>query len=463
MLIRFLVTNFLSFKEETDFNMLTGNFKTHKNHVYKFGSIELLKGTAIYGSNGAGKSNLVKAVKYLHRLVEKGSISVENPSNPFKLDPKTSQLPSKFEIEFTFKEKIYIFGVSVTNEIIEKEWLHLKGKQKGKEDELVFERVSKKGDSSCKIDINLKYIKTDEDRYWVKHYESELLKPNELFLTKVKSSKKIPAIHSVNYWFEQNLKIIFPGAKFAWIIKHLTERDEFRTFTNEIFSSFHTGVEEITTKKVSFDSFFSGLEGTLSLKEKIITACNTARSKGESYVSIPAPFSGGELAFTLDDTSPSKLFVQSLITKHKTSDNKLIDFDFEDESDGTIRLLDYIPALELILNRDVTILIDEMDRSIHPFLLKEFVRKIMDETNTKGQLIFTTHESNLLDFEIFRQDEIWFAEKDLSGSTHLYPLSDFNPRYDLDIRRGYLNGRFGAIPFLGNLKDLKWNIKHEEE
>ncbi|MNR06571.1 hypothetical protein D3C85_1226450 [compost metagenome] len=84
----------------------------------------------------------------------------------------------------------------------------------------------------------------------------------------------------------------------------------------------------------------------------------------------------------------------------------------------------------------------------------------MNNEDTKGQLIFTTHESNLLDLEIFRQDEIWFSEKNKNtGSTQLYSLSDFKPRYDLDIRKGYLKGRFGAIPFLANLEDLKWMTK----
>ena len=81
----------------------------------------------------------------------------------------------------------------------------------------------------------------------------------------------------------------------------------------------------------------------------------------------------------------------------------------------------------------------------------------MKEENTKGQLIFTTHEANLLDMNIFRQDEIWFAEKNAKGATHLYSLSDFKPRCDLDIRKGYLKGRFGAIPFTADLENLNWN------
>ncbi|WP_432327511.1 AAA family ATPase [Mucilaginibacter sp. P25] len=88
--------------------------------------------------------------------------------------------------------------------------------------------------------------------------------------------------------------------------------------------------------------------------------------------------------------------------------------------------------------------------------MKEFIRKILSTSDRKGQLIFTTHESNLLDLDIFRQDEIWFAEKNKEGATSFYPLSDYEIRTDLDIRKGYLSGRFGAIPFLANLKDLNW-------
>ncbi|MCD8264035.1 MAG: hypothetical protein LUD02_07645, partial [Tannerellaceae bacterium] len=90
-------------------------------------------------------------------------------------------------------------------------------------------------------------------------------------------------------------------------------------------------------------------------------------------------------------------------------------------------------------------------------LIKELIRKFSLDKETKGQLIFTTHESNLMDQEIFRQDEIWFAEKDINGSTDIYSLSDFKEHSTIDIRKGYLTGRYGSIPFLGNLQDLNWH------
>ena len=121
------------------------------------------------------------------------------------------------------------------------------------------------------------------------------------------------------------------------------------------------------------------------------------------------------------------------------------------------RLLDFIPAFKDLINTDKVFIIDEIERSVHPLLIKELVRKYSEDANTRGKLIFTTHESNLLDQDIFRQVEIWFAEKTPSGSTELYSLSDFKEHNTIDIRKGYLNGRHGSIPFLGKLIDLNWH------
>jgi len=111
----------------------------------------------------------------------------------------------------------------------------------------------------------------------------------------------------------------------------------------------------------------------------------------------------------------------------------------------------------------VTVLIDEIDQSIHPSLLREFVAKVQNNPDKLGQLIFTTHESNLLDMDLFRQDEIWFSVKNKEGASQFYPLSEYNVRPDLDIRKGYLSERFGAIPFLADLKNLKWGEYVQEE
>ena len=163
---------------------------------------------------------------------------------------------------------------------------------------------------------------------------------------------------------------------------------------------------------------------------------------------------GDELVLVKEGDS---YFVKRLILEHKGENDFLTDFYLDEESDGTIRLLDFVPAFQDLLSKNKVFIIDELERSIHPLLIKELVMKFSLDNLSKGQLIFTTHESNLLDQDIFRQDEIWFAEKDENGSTDLYSLSDFKEHKTIDIRKGYLNGRYGSIPFLGNLKDLNWH------
>jgi AAA15 family ATPase/GTPase len=101
-------------------------------------------------------------------------------------------------------------------------------------------------------------------------------------------------------------------------------------------------------------------------------------------------------------------------------------------------------------------IVDEIERSVHPIMIKDIVRKISESESAVGQLIFTTHESGLLDQDIFRPDEIWFAQKDSEQATKLYPLSDYNIHRTANIENGYLAGRYGGIPFLSNLKDLHW-------
>ena len=137
--------------------------------------------------------------------------------------------------------------------------------------------------------------------------------------------------------------------------------------------------------------------------------------------------------------------------------DKSVLFDLDEESDGTVRLLDFVPAFRSVISKQKVFVIDEIERSIHPLLIKELVQKFSLDPNSKGQLIFSTHESNLLDQKIFRQDEIWFAEKNKDGSTDLYSLNDFKEHKTIDIQKGYLNGRYGSIPFLGNLQDLNWH------
>lgn len=441
MLIRFVVSNFLSFNEEREFNMLAGSFKTHKHHVYNLGKVDVLKAAAIYGANGAGKSSLIKAIEFLQDSVNNGAIFRSVNDKKFKLDKNNELKPISFEIEFTVDKKIYAYGVSFNNITVIEEWLYESGINI--EDKKIFERKTlKSGKQSIKMSD--KYQKTQKQKLLIELMEDNLLKSNELFLGKT-DELKIKEITSARNVIEKEIVIIHPGSKFQSLVPALTSSSRFKTFANEMLETFDTGVSELDIETMDIDKYFG--EDDEKTKKEIIQDIKDGHSV------LLNTETGGVLA----TKEKGKYVVKKVIAKHLNNEGKKISFDLTEESDGTQRLLDFIPAFDGILNDEICFIIDEIDQSLHPTLLKSIIQKVMNNDNTKGQLIFTTHESNLLDLDIFRQDEVWFAEKNKStGSTQLYSLSDFKPRYDLDIRKGYLKGRFGAIPFLAHLEDLKW-------
>jgi uncharacterized protein len=441
MLIRFVVSNFLSFNEEREFNMLAGSFKTHKHHVYNLGKVDVLKAAAIYGANGAGKSSLIKAIEFLQDSVDNGAIFRSVNDKKFKLDKNNELKPISFEIEFTVDKKIYAYGVSFNNITVIEEWLYESGINI--EDKKIFERKTlKSGKQSIKMGD--KYQKTQKQKLLIELMEDNLLKSNELFLGKT-DELKIKEITSARNVIEKEIVIIHPGSKFQSLVPALTSSSRFKTFANEMLETFDTGVSELDIETMDIDKYFG--EDDEKTKKEIIQDIKDGRSV----------LFNTETGRVLATKEKGKYVVKKVIAKHLNNEGKKISFDLTEESDGTQRLLDFIPAFDGILNDEICFIIDEIDQSLHPTLLKSIIQKVMNSDNTKGQLIFTTHESNLLDLDIFRQDEVWFAEKNKStGSTQLYSLSDFKPRYDLDIRKGYLKGRFCAIPFLARLEDLKW-------
>ena len=445
MLIRFVVSNFLSFDEEREFNMLAGTFKTHKHHVYSSGKLDLLKSAAIYGANGAGKSNLIKAIEFLQNIVEEGGIKKSVNEKKFKLNKANVEKPISFEIEFSVEKKIYSYGVSLNQSVVTEEWLYESGVTT--EGKMIFERkLTKFGKQELKFAD--KYQKTPKQKLLRELMEESLLKSGELLLSK-SEELKIDSIESVRNFIIKRLIIIYPNSKFQTLIPALVFSKKFNSFANELLQAFDTGVTELTVESIDIEKYFGSEDG--ELKAEIIGQLED----GDDIIL------NGENGSVLITKEKDKNIVKKMLALHVNNEGQDIPFDLENESDGTKRLLDFIPAFDRILQHDVTFIIDEIDQSLHPALLKALVHKIMSDETTKGQLIFTTHESNLLDLEIFRQDEIWFVEKDKkTGGSQIYSLSDFKPRYDLDIRKGYLKGRFGAIPFLARLEDLKWQFEN---
>ncbi len=249
-------------------------------------------------------------------------------------------------------------------------------------------------------------------------------------------------------WFDETLQIITPDSKPRGLAFRIDNDKGFKQYAEDTMCAFNLGITSLTAEKKGIKEFF-GEEVPSELNEVIKKIDDSTNGMIGLRIN-----KGNEIMLVKEN---DKIEVLNLKIGHTGKEERSALFELEEESDGTVRLLDFIPAFQDLITKQRVFIIDEIERSIHPLLIKEVVKKFSLDENTKGQLIFTTHESNLLDQELFRQDEIWFAEKDKTGTTDLYSLSDFKEHKTIDIRKGYLNGRYGSIPFLANLKDLNWH------
>jgi hypothetical protein len=454
MLIRFIINNILSFGEEKEFNMLPmPRLRTLKEHKYNINGLEVLKMASIYGANGAGKSNLIKSLIMLENLIiEETSLVNFSDSKKFKF--MKEKKPQTFIIEFIQNEKIFIYGLEIFNNIILSEELYVSGFGK-EEDELLFER--KTNIETKEISLQSPLLDNNEEGRVLKSViEKNLAKANKTIF-KLLTNLDNPDLLEINtalQWFEESLVIVTPDAKPSALAHKIDSNKNFKIYTEDLMKSFHIGIDNVEVEKKSIEEFFG--ENDLKKLDEIIEKVNSAKNK-----MIGIQINNGQEIIIAKEKE--KIYVKKLQISHTGKDNIKAMFDLDEESDGTIRLLDFAPAFQDVANHKKVYIIDEIERSIHPLLIKELISKFSKDTESNGQLIFTTHESNLLDQNIFRQDEIWFAEKDKNGCTDLYSLSDYKEHNTIDIRKGYLMGRYGSIPFLGNLKDLNWHDYNVEE
>lgn len=446
MLIRFLVKNLFSFKELTEFNMLPGRFSRMPYHVYTAGDIELLKLNVMYGANGAGKSNLIRSLALLSEFVEKGNLPIEFLIETFKFDRKSRQKDVYLGVEF-IKEKVpYYYGISINQGIIVEEELIISGIGKAK-DYTLFSRTDKIGEKDLNLVFSKEVMDDKEAAVFPYFLKNEVLERNQpvLFHMASRKNKVFEPFKNALHWFTNDLVFVMPNSRPAGLTLHLEKNIEFYQFATDVMRAFNTGIKSINVETIPIEDFFG--EDDKQQAERI-----TAELKANPEKVRPFLTEHEEISFVFRE---NKVVAKRLYFLHDTDDG-VVRFTAAEESDGTRRLLDYLPAFyEAIQSRRVY-LVDEIERSIHPLLIKELVNKFSHDKLTKGQLIFSTHESNLLNQDIFRPDEIWFAEKNKHGATEAYPLSEFKEHHTIDIQKGYLNGRYGGIPFLGNLKDLNW-------
>ena len=453
MLLQFTVENFLSFRDETTFSMLAaGADAQHPAHLVQNAAGKgrsALRATALYGANGAGKSALIKAIGFAQNLILRGRRSGQPiPVNPFKLSAKRGEA-SKFDFTFTYQGVQYAYGFKVNATQVLEEWLY---GTPNKQEVAYFERqTTDKGKAKIEFGAQMKGKNKKQEQFL--EFVAEGTRPNQLFLTEAED-RNIESVKPVIEWFRKVLLIISADAEAQDLEMTLHQDANFTDFLCSLLQRAGTGIEGIATEEVplDFDHHFPGIPD--EFRKELLE--NIRDSEKNHFVMLRSD-SGARHILTQNKEGAPLLI--KFRTQRLAEDRSLTEFEAQEESDGTRRLIHLAPALfGLKGRRESVVLIDELDRRLHTLLSKAFIEAFLDcdDMNRKNQLIFTTHDTNLLDLDLLRRDEICFVEKDKEGASHLASLSEFKIRPDLQIEKGYLNGRFGAIPFLGNLCDLGW-------
>lgn len=442
MLLRFVVKNLYSFKEETEFNLFPSSKATHHlHHRVQCGDVDAMRLTAIYGANGAGKSNLVKALQFLRSTVETGSIRMMVFQNfKFQFSKNSLNEPVSMAIEFCTGGVNYYYSVEMDTGLVSYESLSISHKTK---DTLVFER---KTNGTQTIKFGEGYSANKSNKLFANVLQDKLLGKEALLLSFMATnySEEIPEITSAYKWVVNDMVVLNPKYLKNLALAFLFSKNPgMNSLLQDVLSGTKTGITSVEVSTRVYEEsqlnpgFVKGLKDTPGVP-KIL------QNTSDDRINNSIVYENGQLLY------------MEIQPKHQLSDGTDINMPISFESDGTIRLIEYVPLLYLVLTKDCVVFIDEIERSLHPILIKEIITKISESMTAKGQLIFTTHESCLLDQDILRPDEIWFAQKDTEQATQFYPLSDFNIHKTANIENGYLYGRYGGIPFLSNLNDLHW-------
>ncbi|MCF0219857.1 MAG: ATP-binding protein [Muribaculaceae bacterium] len=447
MLISAKFENIYSFNEETRILFTAGKsdqLPLQVSRAEKRDDISVLRLGLIYGANASGKSNIIKCLAIIRAFALNGWSNTRY--NYFKVTDEPQER-SSIELEFKVDNRFFAYGVAFSKGGLLEEWLYKTG---SRNDSLIFER--KRSADGWENVIAQQYMKTENGQFLKFLIDGTPTKGTFLSEYIKRNGKGIDGIKSARKWFE-HLNIIFPESHRIDFPFRLVNDAQFRTVMREMLEYFGTGISD-----------FCRVES----RPEELGIPDVIRQEVEESLEGKGPKTGAvihnENNFLFAEKDDSKnLRWYELKTVHK-KEGSSSDYIFEmfEESDGTSRLLDFIPMLIDMRANNAVYVIDEIDRSLHPMLTLKFFEMYNSllKADSHMQLICTTHESNLLSAAPVRQDEVWFVEKDKNGESHLSSLCEYKPREN--VRKGYLNGRYGAIPFFGELSNIHWDDAKQE-
>ena len=445
MFIGFSVSNFLSFKSPQTMSMMASKVARHKEHILNGNGKKILKTGLIYGANAGGKSNFIKAIDFSRDIILDGLEEVDLNRKYFRINKEGYRQPGVFEYRLiTQSKKEYSYGIAISyaaKEIIS-EWL-VRIEKNGSETCIFNRDIDESGENFTFSEVT--HNNEAEKIKWEifldvfgKNISPAMKKKSILSDVAERSNEKsgvLKEIMDVYEWF-QSIIILFPTSQYSGL-NQLVEKEEVRKFFSGILKYFDTGIESVESKQgeMNFDRIFEGIPKEHAEKLKIRISNDIEND--------PVMFKVNNQVYSLRKDEEGNIITTKMMQNHGNPQEL---FEYSDESDGTQRLFDLIPLFYEHQNNRV-IFIDEIDRSLHTNLTRRFLELFYSLTEKSDcQIIATTHDSNLLDLDLVRQDEIWFIKRLEDHSSKMYSLNRYKERYDKKIDKEYLLGRYDAIP-----------------
>lgn len=429
MLLSFSVANFGSFNDKVTFTMAPGKIsKQHPEHVLVREKNKALKGTAVYGANASGKTNFVKALEAFKNIIN-GLPTSGLLLSQFKLNNSSDM--TEFEVEFQTLDVAYQYILKTNGTDIPFEQLAII--QPYGDPKPLFTREKQK------IELGA-LLKASED--W---YKNRTFQSTNAYLFKLWQDGIVPnqaqiagaehIVRAINFFF--NLHIVTSHSMMnPGVLGEFIRHEEFKNFLKELLKAADVGITDIKWVQLSkemTEQYFKQFNAQSQNNDKVYGTAFLKSLDGET-IAIDLNY-GEKTGFTLK-------------TMHRN-----VEFNIAEESEGTKRLIDLAVAFFQLKNRDFCLVIDELDCHLHPMLSKFLLQNHLENKEYQGQLIVTLHDLNLMSQDIWRTDEIWFTEKRIDGSTDMYSLYQYSPRFDKNLQNGYMQGKYGAIPMIGSLEN----------
>lgn len=413
MLLQFKANNFKSIKEPIILSMQTAS-KDEKND-FKVGKYQLLNTAVLYGPNASGKSNILAALKYMKYIVLNRTKVMQStdtlPYDPFRLSTETELSSSSFEIIFFVDNIKYRYGFELDETTIFSEWLF--ADENGRESKLFYRDIDE-DDYVNKDTFKEGFVFFDKESKKIK------ISKNRLFLWKCDEDEGFVS-QLILHWFNNfNSLDGMRNSKYLKYTMNKLNNDDFKDEITSLVKTADMGIESIESDEEEYP-------------EKILAIFSEK---------------------TREKQSSTRTFIKTHHKKFDEDKNELKNVVFElnkEESQGTQKFFAMSAPILDTLKKGTLLIIDELDASLHPMLTKHLVKLFHNKNINKynAQLIFATHDINLLKKSLFRRDQIWFADKNEYGATQLYSLAQYNNvRKDEDFGKLYLQGKYGAVPYL---------------